>query len=49
MESFLHVVEDTQEKLGRPLQEREIEFLRWVYDRYKKEEMRDDNNFVISK
>lgn len=38
MGSFLKVLEDTKEKLGRPLQKKEIEFLQWVYDRHKEEQ-----------
>ncbi|WP_176555855.1 hypothetical protein [Virgibacillus ndiopensis] len=38
MESFLDVLEDTKEKLGRKLQKSEIEFLQWVYDRHKEEQ-----------
>ncbi|GGB35038.1 hypothetical protein GCM10011409_10640 [Lentibacillus populi] len=43
MESFLHVLKDTEKKLGRQLQEREIEFLQWVYDRYTEEEQQKEN------
>jgi hypothetical protein len=41
MESFLDVlIEDTREKLGRQLQKREVEFLHWMYDRYKEEQQK---------
>ncbi|WP_157724808.1 hypothetical protein [Virgibacillus phasianinus] len=36
--SFFNVLEDTKEKLGRPLQKNEIDFLRWVYERYLEEQ-----------
>lgn len=43
MKSFLDALEeDTQEKLGRQLQKREIKFLHWVYDRYKEEQQKDN-------
>lgn len=38
MESFLKVCEETRKKLGRQLQEEEIEFLQWVYERYEEEQ-----------
>lgn len=37
MESFLKVCQDTTKKLGRKLQEEELEFLQWVYERYEEE------------
>ncbi len=38
MESFSQVHEETEEKLGRELQENEVEFLHWVYQRYTEEQ-----------
>lgn len=38
MKSFLEVCEDTREKLNRQLQENEVEFLRWMHDRYTEEQ-----------
>ncbi|HLS59946.1 MAG TPA: hypothetical protein VK044_02310 [Virgibacillus sp.] len=37
MKSFLEVCDNTREKLGRGLQEKEIEFLQWMYERYEEE------------
>ncbi|WP_165769018.1 hypothetical protein [Virgibacillus profundi] len=37
MESLLQVCEDTEKKLGRQLQENEVEFLQWMYKRYEEE------------
>ncbi|WP_430790097.1 hypothetical protein VBD025_05580 [Virgibacillus flavescens] len=37
---FFHVLEDTRVKLGRQLQKNEIEFLRWMYDRYQDEQQK---------
>ncbi|WP_158701613.1 hypothetical protein [Lentibacillus sp. Marseille-P4043] len=48
MESFLTVLEDTKEKLGRQLQTNEIEFLQWVYDRYREDEQQKEQNICIS-
>ncbi|MBP1969815.1 hypothetical protein J2Z83_001923 [Virgibacillus natechei] len=39
MISFLQVCEDTKENLGRQLQNNEVEFLKWMYERYTKEEL----------
>lgn len=36
--SFLNVLEDTKEKLGRQLQKSEVEFLQWMYERYQDEQ-----------
>ncbi|CDQ38252.1 MULTISPECIES: hypothetical protein [Virgibacillus] len=38
MVSFLQVCDDTEKKLGRKLQEKEIQFLQWVYKRYIEEQ-----------
>lgn len=38
MQSFLHLLEDTEKKLGRQLYENEVEFLQWVYERYTREQ-----------
>ncbi|MFD1852234.1 hypothetical protein ACFSC5_19860 [Oceanobacillus bengalensis] len=38
MISFLQVCEDTKEKLGRQLQEDELRFLHWMYNRYTEEQ-----------
>ncbi|MGP4106208.1 hypothetical protein [Virgibacillus sp. L01] len=38
MKSFLHLLEDTEKKLGRQLYENEVEFLQWVYERYTREQ-----------
>lgn len=37
MKSFLEVCENTREKLGRELCEKEIEFLQWTHKRYEQE------------
>ncbi|MFC2948957.1 hypothetical protein [Virgibacillus sediminis] len=34
MKSFIHLFEETQEELGRKLEEEEVEFLDWLYQRY---------------
>ncbi|MEC5424418.1 hypothetical protein QGM71_13035 [Virgibacillus sp. C22-A2] len=34
MESLLQICEDTKEELGRQLQDREVAFLQWMYERY---------------
>ncbi|MEW9676351.1 hypothetical protein ABRT01_09250 [Lentibacillus sp. L22] len=47
MGSFSQVCKDTQEKLGRPLQKREIKFLQWVFDRYTKEEQQKEKEKTI--
>lgn len=39
MISFLQVCEDTQENLGRQLNNNEVEFLKWMHERYTKEEL----------
>lgn len=44
MESFLEVCEDTSKKLGRKLQEEELKFLQWVYERYKQEQRSHSSN-----
>ncbi len=41
MESFSEVYEDTKGKLGRQLQEKEKEFLHWVYESYEKERQKN--------
>lgn len=38
MESFLKVCEDTKRKLGRQLQDKEVVFLQWMYEKYEKEQ-----------
>ncbi|MFB4169869.1 hypothetical protein [Virgibacillus sp. JSM 102003] len=38
MKSFLHLLEDTEKKLGRQLYKNEVEFLQWVYERYTREQ-----------
>lgn len=38
IESFLKVLQDTEGKLGRQLQDEEFKFLQWVYKRYTDEE-----------
>lgn len=42
---FLEVCENTRKKLGRQLQEEELDFLQWMYTRYEKER----NNKTIKK
>ncbi|WP_267900362.1 hypothetical protein [Lentibacillus cibarius] len=37
MDNLLKVREDTEKQLGRKLQEKELVFLRWVYEKYKEE------------
>ncbi|WP_158595141.1 hypothetical protein [Oceanobacillus piezotolerans] len=36
--SFLQMFEETRKKLGRQLQEEEIQFLQWMYNRYIEEQ-----------
>ncbi|SFA97686.1 hypothetical protein SAMN04488072_104267 [Lentibacillus halodurans] len=43
MESFLQVQESVEEQLGRELQDNELAFLQWVYERYTEEEKRRVN------
>ncbi|MFZ3578543.1 hypothetical protein [Virgibacillus sp. DJP39] len=35
--SFLSLLGETKQKLGRNLQQNELEFLRWMYKRYQDE------------
>lgn len=44
MKSFLQVLNDTEEKLGRQLWENEVVFLQWVYERYTEEEKQKINS-----
>lgn len=44
MKSFLQVCEDTKERLGRKLQDNEIKFLQWVYERYEEEKSKEYMN-----
>ncbi|MFD2762072.1 hypothetical protein [Lentibacillus juripiscarius] len=44
MESLLKVRENTEKQLGRRLQEKELVFLRWVYDRYHEEKQKKKVN-----
>lgn len=37
MESFFKLCQCVKADLGRELQMKEVDFLRWVYDNYKKE------------
>jgi len=37
MKSFPEIHKETAMKLGRPLEEREINFLKWLHERYKQE------------
>ena len=48
MKSFLEVCGDTRKKLGRELQKREIDFLQWMYMRYKEEEQKDNEKECYS-
>lgn len=38
MENFTKVCEDAKKRLGRQLQDDEIQFLRWVYARHQEEQ-----------
>lgn len=40
MKSFLQVYDDTRQRLCRQLQDNEIEFLHWMYERYKEEQQK---------
>jgi len=44
MKSFVHVCEDIKERLGRQLQENEIKFLQWLYERYEEEQSKEYMN-----
>lgn len=37
MVTFLQICQETEEKLGRQLQDKEVVFLQWVYSRYLEE------------
>ncbi|MBU5267938.1 hypothetical protein [Virgibacillus proomii] len=37
MVTFLQICQETEEKLGRQLQDNEVVFLQWVYSRYLEE------------
>ncbi|WP_010648443.1 hypothetical protein [Oceanobacillus massiliensis] len=39
MKSFFQICNSTTEKLGRKLQEDEVKFLQWMYERYTKEQL----------
>lgn len=41
MEDFLQLCEDTKKKLGRQLQEKEKEFLTWVYESHEQEKQKE--------
>ncbi|GAA0436038.1 hypothetical protein GCM10008983_10840 [Lentibacillus halophilus] len=43
MKQMEHMREHTERQLGRKLQEKELAFLRWVYDRYQEERQRHIN------
>jgi len=44
VKTFYEVFEDTKEKLGRPLQDKEVKFLKWLYKRYEKERAKEFMN-----
>ncbi|HEX6594011.1 MAG TPA: hypothetical protein VF095_05425 [Bacillota bacterium] len=37
MKDFLQMCHDAEEKLGRKLEKKELEFLQWVFERYVEE------------
>jgi len=44
LKTFYEVCEDTKEKLGRPLKDKEVQFLQWLYKRYEKEQAKEFKN-----
>ncbi|MFD1036907.1 hypothetical protein ACFQ3N_00495 [Virgibacillus byunsanensis] len=38
MKSFLQLSKETEKKLDRQLEKKELVFLQWVYERYKREQ-----------
>ncbi|BAC14985.1 hypothetical protein [Oceanobacillus iheyensis HTE831] len=42
MQSFFQICNDTTEKLGRRLQDEEIRFLQWMYERYTVEQLEEE-------
>jgi len=42
MKSFFQICNETTEKLGRKLQDEEIKFLQWMYERYTVEQLEEE-------
>lgn len=38
LKTFSELLRNTEEQLGRKMQDREVEFMHWVFDRYQEEQ-----------
>lgn len=48
MKAFSDLLHEMKWKLGRELQDHEIEFLQWVFARYKEEQQEEGNEYVTN-
>lgn len=46
MKTFSDVLRDMEKNLGREMQDREIDFLHWVFDRYQEEQQKEKKHAI---